>query len=59
MRETMFIHKKMFDATEAKTVEIVVANDRVWVNVDGACALRVYRIGIISIDDRREDEEAS
>jgi hypothetical protein len=55
----MFIHKKMFDATEAKTVEIVVANDRVWVNVDGACALRVYRIGVISIDDRREDEEAS
>jgi len=40
------------DIFEAETVEITIDTfGKMWVNVDGACALRIGRADVICVDD--------
>ena len=42
----------MIDKTNVKSVEVVVdSRGKVWVNIDGECALRVQHAQVILIDD--------
>lgn len=43
----------MFDTHSADSVEIVIREDKVWVNVDGVCQFRAYRIKEIDLKDER------
>jgi hypothetical protein len=49
------------DINDPATVEIVISNDgkTLWLNVDGDCHYRCYRIGGLSIDDRRRGARSS
>lgn len=47
---------RMLDITAPRAVEVQIRSDAqvIWVNIDGVCALRAYRIGhLIVVDDRR------
>lgn len=42
----------MLDIRDVKSVEILVDQfGKIWVNVDGACKLRIGRAEIVTIDD--------
>jgi hypothetical protein len=47
----------MFDTHSAESVEIVIQDGKVWVNVDGVCQFRAYRIKKISLKDERLTEQ--
>lgn len=44
----------MFDTHSADSVEIIIRDGKVWVNVDGICQFRAYRIKEIHLTDERE-----
>ena len=45
----------MFDTHSADSVEIVIRDGKVWVNVDGVCQFRAYSIKKIDLNDERWD----
>lgn len=47
------------DLVAPKNVEIIIDHEgtRVWVNVDGICAFRAYRIGKLTVVDKRLPSE--
>lgn len=49
---TLEMADNMMDITGASEVEIIVRHDQkvIWVNVNGACALRVCRIDRLSME---------
>jgi hypothetical protein len=51
----------LLDVNDPATVEIVISDDgkTLWLNVDGDCHCRCYRIGGLSIDDRRRGARSS
>lgn len=44
----------MFDTHSADSVEIIIRDGKVWVNVEGVCQFRAYRIKEIDLKDERE-----
>jgi hypothetical protein len=49
------------DVVAPKSVEIVIDHDskRIWINVDGVCTFRAYRIEKLAIDDRRLNQDTT
>jgi hypothetical protein len=53
MTQRIVIDMPMLDIPSAKLVEVSFVNDRLWVNINGECALRIYRIKELSVVDNR------
>ena len=47
---------QMIDITAPQDVEIVIRHDAsvIWVNVDGACVLRICRIPVLRLDNQAD-----
>lgn len=45
----------MIDVTEAEVVSIQISGDKVWVNVDEVCRLRIQRAKTLRVDDWSAD----
>lgn len=39
----------MIDLTEAETVEVLVIHDKLWINVDGVCRLRIGKVKELAV----------
>ena len=39
----------MIDITEPENVEVVVSDDKVWININGICAFRAYKCENIEV----------
>lgn len=50
-------HNDLVDVNAPKVVEISVNDKTVWVNVDGVCLFRACRVGLVIVEDKREDKE--
>ena len=45
---------RMIDIMEPTIVEVLITDGNLWINVDGACRLRIGRITNIKVEDKRE-----
>lgn len=43
----------MNDFKSARSVEVTIDRDKVWLEVDGVNVFRAYNVGIVQVDDRR------
>lgn len=49
--------QQMIDIDGPDGVDITIIGDRVWVNVNGVCKLRVQRATVILVNDERQEKE--
>lgn len=49
--------QQMIDIDGPDGVDITIIGDRVWVNVNGVCKLRVQRATVILVNDERKENE--